>query len=224
MSSAEAVENQFSTISFRVEILENRDSSQLILAIQDGVGMPSLKTLFIDFLIPGHSEKEEQEDQIGKLGNGSYQIYKKAEMVLVKTRLLKDPSKVVLLKIFPIRNDQKEVIDLSIKCIDISEQCRETSFFGTEIQVLFVDNGTESHLEASSLRDWIREIVGKTYLKNRNVRLVLKTTDAQEELLQELNLQGMEIQAKTTPFVFLQTKNPDSEGVVLTSRIYLKPL
>ena len=89
------------TVAFDVRMVGEK-KPKLLLEVTDQIGMQSLKTLLADFLIPNYSEKG--GDSVGEMGNGSYQMYREAEAVTIKTRTLDHPSKVYFLRIEPIRD------------------------------------------------------------------------------------------------------------------------
>ena len=65
--------------------------------------MPSLKTLLTDLVLPDYSNKSPEQGNIGDMGNGTFLLYKKAELVVIKTRVMNDPDKMFVLKVEPVR-------------------------------------------------------------------------------------------------------------------------
>ncbi|HEY4832363.1 MAG TPA: hypothetical protein VIH61_07395, partial [Waddliaceae bacterium] len=150
-------------VSFDVRIVQKTDveTPHLVLELSDYIGMSSLKTLLADFLIPNYSEKSKEGESVGEMGNGSYQMYRDAEMVTVMTRTIEHPSKIYFLRIVPLRDPEtQEVVDLRHKCIDVTDSI-DSQFVGTELRVLMRNpqaaSKTAIELEGIAVRTYIKE-------------------------------------------------------------------
>lgn len=220
IGNQELVLQQLLTVDFNVEILKpNHSDPQLILTIKDGVGMKSSSL----FWIPHKSEKK---GGVGEMGNGTFQMFKDAEMVSIKTRLL-DTSKIVLLKITPFRDEKGSVIDLSYKCCEIDN---EKDFFGTEIRLLLQNQQESKEIitaKGLTIRNFVRDILGNTYIPhgNRVLMLNLCTLDSVVPL-QVLDTQTLtfSIPFSNSFLSFLPSKNKDAQGYVLTGGIPFKSM
>lgn len=155
------VEAERTRILFDVRFVDP-EYPRLLFKVADLIGMQSLKTLLADFLIINYSTKGEESESVGEMGNGSYQMYREAEMVTVQTRTLENPSKVYFLRIVPIRDpDTDEVVDLSHKCVDINDTLMARKFKGTELSILVRRKPETSHIalevEGLGVRNFIQE-------------------------------------------------------------------
>jgi hypothetical protein len=109
-----------------------------VLTISDPVGMADLSVLLRDFLIPDFTQKDPTGLHAGMLGNGAFQMYQDAEVVRVTTRLLEDPSRVVVAELRPVRDPETgQVVDLRFRVADAPKVlAEEPEFFGTRLQVV----------------------------------------------------------------------------------------
>jgi len=201
------------------------DTPNLLIEVADPIGMQSLKTLLANFLIPNYSEKG--GDCVGEMGNGSYQMYREAKLVTVKTRTLEEPSRVYFLKIEPIRHSiTQEVIDLRHTCIEITDL--EPSFVGTTLNVVMQSSHeTKSAVtfEGILARNFIKEtfaVAIPSLGDKHNLKCILKFPDGEQ------TLDGIK---RKNPFKIdgsnlccYQIYQHDQPGYVLTDGYPFKPL
>jgi hypothetical protein len=133
--------------------------SHLVLSITDRVGLPSLKTLLTDMMVPDYSTKSPAAGSVGVMGNGMFQLYKAAAQVCIVTRIVEDPSKVYRLIVTPQRNAQGFVFDLSLNCSDVSALPFMQRFYGTSINIVFKPEAHES-------RNVFNYLAIKNFLRN----------------------------------------------------------
>lgn len=208
-----------------VRIVEDKHR-KLLLEIYDQIGMQSLKTLLADFLIPNYSEKG--KESVGEMGNGSYQMYREAELVTLKTRTLEDPSRVYFLKIEPIRHHKTlEVIDLNHTCIDITEI--EPEFVGTVLNVIMLAKKHQSNMgvvfELLSARNFIKNtfaLANPPLGDKHTLRCSLRFPN--DELLLEGIERDKPFKIETSRFCCYKLQNEEDFGYVLTDGYPFKPL
>lgn len=217
-----------SQISFDVRFVD-KQNPQLLLEIGDQIGMQSLETLLADFLIPNYSKKGKQTDAVGEMGNGSYQMYREADMVTVKTRTLDNPSRVYFLRIFPIRDPRSgEVVDLSHKCVDITDL--EPQFIGTTLRVRLKKEAqatkTALELEGTSVRAFIKETFSvATPVLGENHTLQCQLKMPKESLtLQAFDTTHHPFTLSSFPFSCCKLKEDHKPGWVLTDGYPFKSL
>lgn len=197
----------------------------LLIQVADQIGMLNLRTLLADFLIPNYSEKG--GDSVGEMGNGSYQMYREAALVTVKTRTLESPSRVYFLKVEPLRHPtSQEVIDLRHTCVDITDL--EPGFVGTTLEVV-MQNSHETEtgvlFEGMIARNFIKEtfaLANPPLGANHNLECLLQYPD------KPLVLAGIErkkgFKSESSPFSCYQMKEQGGHGYVLTDGYPFKPL
>ena len=189
------------------------EEPRLVLEEADQIGMQSLETLLADFLIPNYSNKCKDIDAVGEMGNGSYQMYRNAEMVTVKTRTLDDPSRVYFLRIIPIRHlETGEVIDLWHKCVDITD-ITEPEFVGTTLRVRMRGcahpSKTALEFEGIAIRNFIKEtfsVANPSLGDNHKLQCELKLPNGVRVQLEEIDLDHPICNIESSPFPLLAIK------------------
>lgn len=214
-------------VTFSIQIIKGERAPQCVLKIHDGIGMKNLQTLLVDFLVPNYSQKSQERESIGQMGNGSFSYYREAEKVYVKTRL-QETSEIFLLRTLPIRDHLTgEVKDLRHKCVQIPD----TSFFGTEITIVYRNSHQDPlqpELIALTCRSFLREVVACAHVTlpgNLHPTLLFKNACG-EEVLSEIDsqLSPFSLPSQEPFFTFIKTKNPKHPGWVLTGGVPFKPL
>lgn len=213
-------------LSFDVRIA-NPKNPHLLLEITDHIGMQSLETLLADFLIPNYSQKGKEKEAVGEMGNGSYQMYREAEMVTVKTRTLDDPSRAYYLRIVPIRDfESQEVVDLSHKCVDITDIVEE-EFEGTTIRVLMKNKNSRAdrqialEIEGMAIRNFISDTFS---LYPNNVKCMLKLPNGRKKILAGIKKEIPPFQSPNSIFSCHKMEYEEMPGYVLTDGYPFKPL
>lgn len=221
-------EKKRSKIVFDVKLIQEGDATapRLVATIRDFIGMESLKTLLCDFPIPNYSEKKEDDESVGEMGNGSFQMYRDAEAVFVKTRTLENPSRIYLLKVVPIRKNN-EVVDLEHTCIDITDL--EPEFQGTELKIVFQNKDAAPRIAVEmagvALLGFIRQTLGcasPPMPAGTKLRLELNHREGAIPF-SEID-KSPPFQIAATPFSALKMKNSSAQGYVLTNGYPFKSL
>ena len=135
-------------------------------SIEDHSGFKNLFSLLVEFGIPNFSQKNSPYS-IGKMGNGVFTIYQNAQKVIVQTRLLEDSSKVYLLTIIPVRNEQNLIIDLQCKIADISEitLAKLPNFVGTRLHVV-MNPSDNVNADLKQLKHVLKQTIASTNTKS----------------------------------------------------------
>lgn len=219
-------------ISFDVRVVEEpgHKTPNLVLEVFDPIGMPSLKTLLADFLIPNYSEKSPLNESVGQMGNGSYQMYRDAEMVTLMTRTQEFPSKVYLLRTVPQRNHNQEVVDLIHQCIDVTQSV-DPQFVGTQLRVLMRNTHplsmTSLQLEAIAIRKDIQDtfaMANPLLEGGRKLTIELKLPKAESVTLSALDPNHPPFSLHGSPFTCYKMQAELSDGMVLTDGYPFKSL
>lgn len=112
------LKSQFESMAF--------NEPELVVEVSDPVGM-DLHTVINYLLIPNESSKGDDDDPVGKFGQGFFTIFGDAKEVLIKTS--KGDFKTQYIKIRPIKDHNGKVIDFSVEM-----SCKSERFKGTVIQ------------------------------------------------------------------------------------------
>lgn len=161
----DAQTDKLATIDIRLERQQTniKDHEAIKLTIHDNAGFPSLRTLLTNFILPDLSEKSAAAGAIGEMGNGSFKMYQKAQVVHVLTRTTKNPNLCYLLKIEPVRSQGSELVkDLALTCSDVSSLI-QPDFHGTSITItLQEESSVATEMTLASTIDFLHNYIGST--------------------------------------------------------------
>lgn len=173
--------NDLCSIKFDLSIVPENEAnkSQLLLTIQDFIGMPSLETLLADLVLPDYSKKTPAQGNIGDMGNGTFKIYQDAKSVVVTTRLISDPNSIFILHITPHRNLDGLVDDLDLVCTQKKVDEKWQDFWGTRFEILFMGKDrSESIVSFIAAKDFLKNCIGTTNVlieeQQTNVKVYFK--------------------------------------------------
>lgn len=156
------------TIDYELATVKTKDPSKnhMLLSMTDHVGMPGLETLLTDLILPDYSNKSRAQGNVGDMGNGTFKLYQDATVVTFVTRSVRDPKRVFLLLVEPERNADGLVVDLKLRCCDVSDPSQFPAFsrfFGTKISVLFrPQEVTNNNLQLFATRNFLFNSCGAT--------------------------------------------------------------
>jgi hypothetical protein len=179
-------------------------------------------------LIPNYSEKSKDASAVGEMGNGSYQMYRDAEIVTLKTRTLDNPPKVYLLRIVPVRNEKGKVIDLRHTCVDVTES--NIQFMGTELTIVYLNKREKSRtaIELAGLRarSFIQHTIGcaDVILPAKKKIEVLLKFPKESVAVSEIDHLSAKFTTATQPFSLVKLKGEEKCGYVLTDGYPFIPL
>lgn len=152
------------TIDMEISHLQKTGTHQsLQFSIHDQAGFPSLKTLLTHFVLPDLSYKSSSHGSVGEMGNGSFKMYQKAEIVQVLTRTTSNQNRCYLLTIEPQRSSQNGLVeDLKLTCQNVSS-ITPSSFRGTSIKITFEEESIQtSQITAGQINDFLHGCISST--------------------------------------------------------------
>lgn len=152
------------TIDMEINRLQKTNTHEsLQVTIHDQAGFPSLKTLLTHFVLPDLSNKSSSNGSVGEMGNGSFKMYQKAEIVQILTRTTSNQNICYLLTIEPQRSLQSGLVeDLRLTCRNVSSITPET-FRGTSITITFQEELPQAtQITAGQITDFLHNCIGST--------------------------------------------------------------
>lgn len=194
-TSQAAAFDQLTSIRYKLECTAGStpENKRVKLTLRDYVGMPTLKTLLTNFIIPDYSEKSRALGNIGDMGNGSFIMYQNADFVSVVTRSITHPEKVYLLHITPKRNaDSSLVEDLELRVVDVSDHKEFKTFFGTSITLVLRERSAVLvQMDLLHAQDFLLSSLSATHVsvtnpfngRSQKIALLLEKADKADELL-----------------------------------------
>lgn len=159
-------------IIFQVQLLRKK---QVVLSISDPVGFHHLHSL-LTFLIADYSEKTNQLDVVGKMGNGLSIMQRMAEKIIVKTRL-RTSQKILNFIITPLKDSQGIYEDAQIQwCLE--DERSDQAFIGTHIQLICLQQEPiDAWMKACYATEFLQHHMGAAPLELDHIGVFLKTPE-----------------------------------------------